>query len=133
MRHDRMRNVSAVLVLVLLVGAWACASTPLGKAVQAADAQKQLVEASADEFARLYLNKAISVETYRQGKDAYQTWAKGETALAKSLAEWKRLQDKDSGARLSQALADVGALASAYLDFVGRFVDVPALAKRLGQ
>lgn len=115
------RSTRAALALVLvftLVGVLACATTPLGKAIQTADAQKQLVEASAVEFAKLHFKGQVSDEDYAKGKAAYGKWAKGQTALAESLAAWKQLGSAASDRRLAEALKLSGMLAKAYFDFL---------------
>lgn len=128
--RSRVIQLGSVLLLVALVVG--CATTPLGKATQAADVQKQLIQASANEVARLYLDDKIDVATYRKAREVYQKWAVGETALAKSFAEWKRLQNADSSQRLGIALQDLGKLAAAYFDVVGTFVNLPALQQKIG-
>lgn len=129
MRTRQTQIVGVLVVLALMVG---CATTPLGKATQAADAQKQLIQASATTVAQLYLDDKIDVGTYRKARDAYQKWSAGETALAKSLSDWKRIQDADSSQRLSLALQVVGQLAAAYFDVVKSFIDLPALQTQIG-
>ncbi len=117
----RFRITIRILALVIaLVAVLGCATTPLGKAIQTADAQKQLVEASAVEFAKLHFKGQIPDDTYAQGKAAYGKWAKGQTALAESLAAWKQLGDASSDRRLSEALKLSGTLARAYFDFLNQ-------------
>jgi hypothetical protein len=130
-RWFRQHRTLIVLVAILAItaGGWACATTPLGKAIQTADAQKQLVEASAVEFAKLHLNGQISDELYAQGKAAYGKWAKGQTALAESLAAWKQIGDVASEKRLSEALKAIGPLARAYFEFLN--MAAPGLLDRV--
>lgn len=116
----------------------ACATTPLGKAVQAADAQKRVVEASAVEVVKLHLTGQLSDADYTRAKDAYAKWAAGETTLAQSLAAWKSVQAASTSDRLSAALQSVFALSKTYFEFVGQFVDLsqfgykPAPAAKTG-
>lgn len=132
MRNLLQARQKAFLSVLLLLGfLTACATTPLGKAVQAAHVQKQLVEASAVEFAKLYLQGKVPEAEYLKGKDAYEKWAKGEAALAKSLADWKRLGDVESGKRLGLALQLSGELFRAWVDVVGQFVDLKGLQSKL--
>ena len=121
----------ALLLLVAFV-VIACATTPIGKAVSAAHIQKQIVEASAVEFAKLHLQGNVPEDSYLKGKEAYGKWAKGEVAVAKTLADWKRLGDTESGKRLSEALRLSGDLFRAYVDAVGQFVDLKALRAKIG-
>lgn len=119
-------------IALVLAFAVACATSPLGKAVQVAHVQKQLVEASAVEFVKLHLQGTVPDDKYVAGKDAYTKWAKGELAVAKSLADWKRLGDADSAKRLSEALRLSGELFRAWVDAVGQFVDLQALRAKIG-
>mgnify|MGYP001562705070 CR=1 FL=1 len=131
-RRVRESRIVPVAVVLLLVFAAACATTPIGKAVQSAHVQKQIVEASAVEFAKLHLQGNVPEDSYLKGKEAYGKWAKGEVAVAKTLADWKRLGDTESGKRLSEALRLSGDLFRAYVDAVGQFVDLKALRARIG-
>lgn len=128
--RSRLQPVVVLVLLAALVGA--CATTPLGKAIQSAHVQKQIVEASAVEFAKLYLQGQVPEDSYAKGKEVYQKWAKSEIALAKSLADWKRLGDAESGNRLSLALKLSGDLFRAWADAVGQFVDLNALRAKIG-
>jgi len=130
MRKDRLQIAVVLLLLAAFVGA--CATSPIGKAVQTAHVQKQLVEASAVEFAKLYLQGKMPDDTYLKGKAAYIKWESGEVALAKSLADWKRLGDAESGDRLSLAFKLSGSLFRSYVDAVGQWVDLNALKAKIG-
>lgn len=114
-------KIGMVVVAALLLSA--CASAQV-KSVQVAHVQAQVVEAASDAFAKLYLDDAISKDIYLRGRAAYGRWAEGQTALAKSLAEWKRVGDTDSKARLSAALTAAMRLSGEYLAFLGQFVDL---------
>ena len=126
----RIRGVGALVLLALIAAA--CATTPLGKATEAANIQKQVVELSAVELVRLHDQGKVSDVVFAKGKDAYGKWAVGEVALAKSLADWKRLGDADSSQRLSVALQQSGALLRVYTDLVGQFVDLSKIKASLG-
>ena len=132
MKNRTRRSLYMVLIVALCAGAWACATSPISKAVQAASIQKQLVESSAVEFAKLHIQGKVPDAAYAQGKAAYEKWAKAEAAVAKSLADWKRLEDTDSSKRLSEALRLSGGLFRAYVDAVGQWVDLNALRQKLG-
>jgi len=132
MRNMREKRAVVVLAIVAFVLA-ACATTPLGKAVQGAHIQKQLVEASAVEFIKLHMKGAVSDADYAKGKEAYAKWAAGEDALAKSLADWKRLGDTPSSDRLGAALRLSGELFRVYSTLIGKFVDLGALRATLSK
>ena len=117
----RQRFVLVLLVLSIVLSACAAAQP---KAVQVAHIEGQIVEAASDTFAKMYLDDAISRDVYVRGRAAYKKWQDGQTALAKSLAEWKRIGDVDSKARLNAAISAVMRLADVYLRFIGQFVDV---------
>lgn len=125
-------RTAAIMILMAAIVVSACATTPLGKAVQGAHVQKQLVEASAVEFAKLHLQGKVPDAEYAKGKAAYEKWASGEVALAKSLADWKRLGDAESGKRLGLALQLSGELFRAWTDAVGQFVDLGAMKAKAG-
>lgn len=117
MRHKMIGVLGLLLLLV------ACASAQT-KAVRVAHVEGQVVEAASDVFAKLYLDDAISREVYLRGRAAYGKWADGQTALAKSLTEWKRVGNEDSGERLTAAISAAMRLADDYLRFIGQFVDL---------
>jgi len=128
-REHRM----VLAVALLLVFVVACATSPIGKASQVADIEKQLVEAAYVEFGVLHAKGAIPDITYMKGQDAWKKWYKGQTALAHSLAAWKRVENVENGRQVSEALSQVAKLAAVYLDFVKNVgVDVDAIRKKLG-
>ena len=114
-------EVSILLLLALLVAACATAQP---KAVQVVHFEGQIVEAASDTFAKMYLDDVISKDVYLRGRAAYKKWQDGQTVLAKSLAEWKRVGDMDSKARLNAAISAAMQLADEYLRFIGQFVDL---------
>lgn len=123
-----MRKLGFIVLMLVLT---ACAAA-LPKAVQIAHIEAQVVEAASDGFAKLYLDDKISKDLYLRGRAAYQRWADGQTALAKSLAEWERVGSVDSKARLTAAIAAATRLADEYLRFIGQFVNVKQLKSDLG-
>ena len=131
MKNGKARSLYGLLILALIAGTWACAHSPIGKAVQVASAQKQVVEASAVEIAKLHFQGKVPDAVYGQAKDAYGKWAVSETALAKTLADWKRIGDAQSSQRLSIAIQQAATLAKTYLDAIGQFVDLNALRQKL--
>lgn len=127
-RKNISRHVAILLILALVVSACAGAQP---KAVQVAHVQAQIVEEASDQFAKMYLDDAISRDVYLRGRAAYGKWAEGQTVLAKSLAEWKRVGDADSKARLSVALVAVMKLSGDYLSFIGQFVNLGAVKAKV--
>lgn len=127
-RQKAGRLVTLLLVLSLMASACAGAQP---KAVQVAHVQAQIVEEASDQFAKMYLDDAISKDVYLRGRAAYGKWAEGQTILAKSLAEWKRVGDTDSKARLSAALTAVMKLSGEYLSFIGQFVNLGAVKAKV--
>ena len=121
-------HISLLLILVTMVSACAGAQP---RAVQVSHVQAQVVEAASDSFAKLYLDDAISRDVYLRGRAAYGKWAEGQTVLAKSLAEWKRVGDADSKARLSAAITAVMKLSGDYLSFIGQFVNLGAVKAKV--
>lgn len=131
--YGKSRLQIAVVLLLLTAFVGACATSPIGKANQAADIQKQLVESAYVEFGVLHAKGAITNETYLKGQEAWKKWYKGQEALAYSLAAWKRVENVENGRRVSEALSQVAKLGAVYLDFVKSVgVDVDGLRKKLG-
>lgn len=134
MRQSRSGPLSRSLMLaVVLVLAVACASTTLGRAIQAADAQKQLVEAAAVEFVKLHLrgDPRITEAVYTQGKAYYQRYYATQLAEANALAAWRAVGSVANESALTAALGEVTKHIDVYLGFVGTFVDLSALRQKL--
>lgn len=115
------QRILGIVISLFILSACAAAQP---KAVQVAHIEGQVVEAASDTFAKLYLSDAVSRDVYLRGRAAYGTWQAGQTALAKSLAEWKRVGSADSKVRLAEAVSAAMRLADDYLRFVGQFVDL---------
>jgi len=126
------RRIGAAAVLVVLLVA--CATTGLGKAIQAADLQKRLVEESAVEFIKLHLkgDPRITQAVYDEAKMAYGKWSVAQTAYAASLATWQAAKTQANEQRLNATLANADATGSAYLNQVGKFVDMNAVKAKVG-
>jgi hypothetical protein len=129
MRQHRTAFNVVQLVILAALAAWlmtACASSAVGKAVQSADAQKQLVERAAVEFVKLKLRNdpRITPAVYEQGRIAYEKYQGAQAGLAESLASWKVVSSAANEARLQVALTEVTKNIDAYLAIVGRFVDL---------
>ena len=129
---NRQKDARFIALSMVLIFLMSCATTPLGRAVQTAHVQKQLVEISAVEFAKLHVQGTVPDDAYVKGKTAYEKWAKGEVALAKSLSDWKRLEDLPSSQRLSDALRLSGELFRAYVDAIGQWVDLEKIRQKIG-
>lgn len=113
-----------LLAAVLLVAA--CATTTVGKAIQSADAQKQLVERAAVEFVKLKLrgDARITPAVYDQGRAAYEKYQGAQAGVAEALASWKVVSSAENEAKLMTALSEATRTINVYLDLVGRFVDL---------
>lgn len=132
-RLPKIQSVFALVVVAALLMS-ACASTGIGKSIQAADTQKQLIEAAAVEFVKLQLggDPRITPAVYAQGKDAYGKWASAERSLAASLATWKTVKSAPNEQQLSVALIEVTKAANLYLDLVAKFINLPGLKAKIG-
>jgi hypothetical protein len=128
----RSHRISVVLILFVCLLAAACASTTLGKAIQGASVQKQLVERAAIEIIKLHLQGKISDHDYQIAKETYQTWAKGQTALAQSLAAWKTVSSVENSQRLEVALSNARDVSQSFLDFAARFIDLKRIQQAIG-
>jgi hypothetical protein len=121
------------LVLALLAGA--CASTGIGKAVQAADAQKQLVERAAIEFVKLKKQATpdprITDAIYAQGREAYEKYQVAQGSLAQALSSWKVVASPENESKLQAALVEATKTIDSYLALVGKFVNLEELKKKL--
>lgn len=120
---------SVVLVLSMLALVVACATTDTGKAVEAAETQKKLIEAAAVEFVKLHMkgDPKVTDAVYAQGKAAYQKYYVTQVAEANALSSWKTVQSPENEAKLQTALSEVKKNGDAYLAFVGQFVNLSAL------
>jgi hypothetical protein len=121
----RSLHVPVAFALLLLVAS-ACASSAVGKAVQAADAQKQLVERAAVEFVKLKLraDARITPAVYDQGRAAYEKYQGAQAGVAEALSTWKVISSAENEAKLMTALTEVTKTIDVYLGLVGRFVDL---------
>jgi len=112
-----------------------CASSGIGKAVQAADAQKQLVERAAVEFVKLKLkgDPRITPAVYDQGRAAYEKYQVSQAAVADALSSWKVVSSPENESKLQTALTEVTKNINTYLALVGKFVDLDALKKKISR
>lgn len=129
------KQVIAWLAVGLMAfGFTACASSAIGKSIQAADAQKQLVERAAVEFVKLKLrgDPRITPAVYEQGKAAYEKYQGAQGTLAEALASWQVVKSSENESKLQTALLEVTKNIDVYLSLVGRFVNLEDLKKKLG-
>jgi len=135
MRFLKQSKILLVVMLLMVVPfvMLACATTPIGKAVQAADAQKQLVERAAVEFVKLKLqgDPRITQVVYDQGKAAYGKYEVAQTSLAQAISSWKVVSNPENESKLQAALTEATKTIDVYLNLVGKFVDLNALKKKL--
>jgi hypothetical protein len=125
MRRPLTYRYLGLLILLAFI-ATACASTGVGKAVQAADAQKQLVERAAVEFVKLKLrgDARITPAVYAQGRAAYEKYQGAQAGVAEALSSWKVVASAENEARLMTALTEATRTIDVYLGLVGKFVDL---------
>lgn len=121
---------SAALALVLLLLA-SCASTAIGRGIEAASIQKQLVQAAMVEVIKLQLTGKITNADYQTAVGAYSKWSMGEAILANAIAEWQTVKSQDNTTKLNDNLSAVAALSTQFLAFVGQFVNIPFLQTKI--
>lgn len=133
MRYLVRHRSIAVLLLLAVLASTACASSGVGKAVQAADAQKQLVERAAVEFVKLKLrgDARITPAVYEQGRAAYEKYQGAQAGVAEALASWKVVSSAPNEAKLQTALTEVTGTINVYLGLVGRFVDLTKIKREV--
>lgn len=131
MRQARM--FTSILLVCVVALAWGCASSGVGKAVQAADAQKQLVERAAVEFVKLKLkgDPRITPAVYEQGRTAYEKYQGAQSGLAEALSSWKVVSSPENENKLQAALAEVTKNIDFYLALVGKFINLEDLKAKL--
>jgi hypothetical protein len=134
MIHVRRHSSQALALALVLIIAVACATTGLGKSIQAADLQKRLVEEAAVEFIKLHLkgDPRITDAVYAEAKTTYGKWAAAQSALAQSLATWQTVKSEPNEQRLTAALTQVKNSADVYLALVAKFVNLDALKAKIG-
>ena len=134
------RHLAVLLVLaVLLSSGTGCgmfaltAKTDVGKAAQAADIEKALVEEAMTQFAVLHFKGDVSDETYAVGRSAYVKWTEAQKVVAKSIAAWKRIGDATSGGTVMVAIGEAQRLAGSVLNLLGQFgVNIGAIRSKIG-
>ena len=128
------RRVPRALALAMLLVVAACATSSLGKSIQAADVQKRVVEEAAVEFIKLHMkgDPRITDAVYAEAKTAYGKWAIAQNALALNLAMWQSVKSETNEQRLTGSLAQSQKMADAYLGVVGKVVNVKAVKAKIG-
>jgi hypothetical protein len=128
------RRLPVYLMVALMLLATACASTGIGKAVQAADAQKQLVERAAVEFVKLKLtgDPRITPAVYDAGRAAYEKYQGAQAGLAQALSSWKVVGSAQNESALQAALTEATKTIDVYLNLVSKYVDLTKLKAQLG-
>lgn len=133
MRQHALFTIRAAFALLLAVLYLAgCATTPIGKAIQAADLQQKIVREAAVQVAMIHLQGGIAEPMYADIKKAYADWAAAQVALAQSIAAWKAVGTVENDQRVTAALQRVGPLAEAYFKLVGRWVNLADIQKKAG-
>lgn len=122
----------ALIFLALAVLMAACATTPIGKAIQSADLQQKIVHEAAVQVAMIHLQGGIAEPVYKDIKKAYADWAAAQAALAQSIAAWKAVGTPENDSRVTAALKRLGPLAEAYLKLAGRWVNLAEIQKKVG-
>ena len=96
--NRRVRYVSLILIVGLLAAGCAGwqAKTEIGKAIQYADLQKQVVVQAMVEVRVLNKKGTLSDADYAKATSVYETWGKSNDALAEGLAAWKAIGDANN-------------------------------------
>jgi hypothetical protein len=125
-----MRHLVRVpLALVLVVVLAACATTPIGKAIQSGEGAKLAVESAADEVIRLHLRKQISDADYVKARSAYEHWARAQKVYAEAVVAWSRSKTAQADARVQAALTNLANTITAAAEALCAFKDKsPVLA-----
>lgn len=139
-KRASMANRFAALFILCAVLSAGCggrfaltAKSDVGKAAQAADIEKALVEEAMTQFAVLHFKGVISDANYATGRKAHGTWATAQTTVAKSVAAWKRIGDAESGQAVMVAIQEAQKLAASLLHIFGQFgVDIGAARDKVG-
>ncbi len=146
MRRIRWVRLPMVVLAATILVLTSCATTSLGKAVQTADGEKQLVTIAAREAVKMHEcgkpanSTLVACEgvapmndaTYDKAKDLYNKWAVGQKGLADTLVQWKRSASQENADKLGATLNALAPLTQDYLTFIKQFVDVDRLKARLG-
>jgi hypothetical protein len=93
----------------------ACASTTLGRAIQAAEIERQVVVRASVEAVKLHLHGQLTDAQLTTVKTGYQAWETAQRGLADALARWRVIEDGPNEARLQRALEQAGRAVETYL------------------
>ncbi len=83
------------------------------------------------EYEKLHLQGKLTPEDYAHERKLFDDWARAETLVAESLAQWRAAQTAEASDRLATALAGVRPVLQTLLDFVGRFVNLQQISSNL--
>ena len=112
---QRVASRSLAFLLILMVLA-ACATTPIGKAIQSGEGAKLAIESAADEVIRLHARQQLSDADYVTARTAYQRWAQAEKVYAEAVVAWSRAKTAQADARVQAALTNLGTTLNATAD-----------------
>ena len=127
-----LRLHTLYLILLIAVLAAACASTAIGKATQAVDIQKQLVEAAVVQVIQLHTQGKVPEPAFATVQAIYGKWAAAELVVAESLATWKKTNAATDQQKYTTAFAALTSYYNDVLAAVQQFVDLTALKAKLG-
>lgn len=131
--HHRatLRILPLILTAALLA---ACATTPIGKAIQTGEGAKLAVETAADEVIRLHERKRVSDADYVKAREAYQRWSQAQRVYAEAVVAWSRSKTAQADARVQAALTNLTNTLNAAADALCAWTAAsPALATACGQ
>ena len=131
MRHRTYCQKIAILLLLVTL-ATACASTVIGKATQAVDVQKQLVEAAVVQVIQLHTQGKVPDGAFTTIQGIYGKWAAAQLVVAESLATWKNTNAASDQQKYTTAFAALTSYYNDVLAAVQQFVDLTALKAKLG-
>ena len=124
MRHVAVRSTAFTLILLVLA---ACATTPIGKAIQSGEGARLAVESAADEFIRLHERKVVSDADYVLARTAYEKWAQAQKVYAEAIVAWSRAKTAQADARVQAALTNLGTTLNAAADTLCTWKDKSAV------
>ncbi len=129
-------------LLLVLAGCGYFAKTNVGRAVQVAELEQRLVvrAASAVKAMCVAVPPSLDEPTCAKAKKLFETWRAGQIAAAEAIAAWKAVSAAGGSSdaalvaadvRVQGALARLGPLVKALLDFAGQFVNLDGLRRQI--
>ena len=110
-----------ILILITALLMAACATTPIGKAIQSGEGAKLAVESAAEEVIRLKERGLITDENYVKAREAYTKWAQAQKVYAEAVVAWSRAKTAQADARVQAALTNLGNALNAAADTLCAF------------